>query len=179
MHDAAAYEELPEARRISGRGIEVGHIFFFGDKYAKPLGCQVQGPDGKPVTIQSGSYGVGVSRLVGGIIEASHDDNGIIWPEAVAPFRIGLINLKAGDGETDAACDKLYNLFQAQGNEVLYDDTDNRAGGKFAAMDLIGIPWQVIIGPRGLKQGNAELKNRATGEREDISIDALANRFAN
>jgi prolyl-tRNA synthetase len=179
MHDAAAYEELPEARRINGRGIEVGHIFFFGDKYAAPLGCQVQGPDGKQVTIQSGSYGVGVSRLVGGIIEASHDDNGIIWPEAVAPFRIGLINLKAGDAETDTACDKLYNLLQAQGNEVLYDDTDNRAGGKFAAMDLIGIPWQVIIGPRGLKQGNAELKNRATGERQDISIDALATRFAN
>ena len=179
MHDAAAYEELPEARRISGRGIEVGHIFFFGDKYAKPLGCQVQGPDGKPVTIQSGSYGVGVSRLVGGIIEASHDENGIIWPEAVAPFRIGLINLKTGDAETDAACDKLYDLFESQGNEVLYDDTDNRAGGKFASMDLIGIPWQVIIGPRGLKQGNAELKNRATGERKDISIDALATRFAN
>ncbi len=179
MHDVAAYEGLPEARRVNGRGIEVGHIFFFGDKYAEPLGCQVQGPDGKPVTIQSGSYGVGVSRLVGGIIEASHDDNGIIWPESVAPFRIGLINLKAGDAETDTACDKLYDLFQSQGNEVLYDDTDNRAGGKFAAMDLIGIPWQVIIGPRGLKQGNAELKNRATGEREDISIDALATRFAN
>jgi len=179
MHDAAAYEELPEARRVNGRGIEVGHIFFFGDKYAEPLGCQVQGPDGKPVTIQSGSYGVGVSRLVGGIIEASHDENGIIWPESVAPFRIGLINLKAGDAETDTACDKLYDLFQGQGNEVLYDDTDNRAGGKFAAMDLIGIPWQVIVGPRGLKQGNAELKNRATGEREDISIDTLATRFAN
>lgn len=139
----------------------------------------MQGPDGKPVTIQSGSYGVGVSRLVGGIIEASHDEAGIIWPEAVAPFRIGLINLKSGDAETDAACDKLYGVFQAQGNEVLYDDTDNRAGGKFAAMDLIGIPWQVIIGPRGLKQGNAELKNRATGEREEISIEALATRFAN
>ena len=115
----------------------------------------------------------------GGIIEASHDDNGIIWPEAVAPFRIGLINLKSGDADTDAACDKLYELFEAQGNEVLYDDTDNRAGGKFASMDLIGIPWQVIVGPRGLKQGNAELKNRATGEREDISIEALATRFAN
>jgi prolyl-tRNA synthetase len=179
MHDAAEYEKLPADRRINGRGIEVGHIFFFGDKYAMPLGCQVQGPDGKPVTIQSGSYGVGVSRLVGGIIEASHDENGIIWPEAVAPFRIGLINLKTGDADTDAACDKFYKLFQGQGNEVLYDDTDNRAGGKFATMDLIGVPWQVIVGPRGLKEGKAELKNRATGEREDISIEALTTRFAN
>ena len=179
MHDAGEYEKLPADRRVTGRGIEVGHIFFFGDKYAKPLGCQVQGPDGKPVTIQSGSYGVGVSRLVGGIIEASHDENGIIWPEAVAPFRIGIINLKSGDSETDAACEKLYRLYQEQGNEVLYDDTDNRAGGKFATMDLIGVPWQVIIGPRGLKEGKAELKNRATGERQDISLEALNSRFAN
>ena len=179
MHDAAEYEKLPADRRVNGRGIEVGHIFFFGDKYSKPLGCQVQGPDGKPVTIQSGSYGIGVSRLVGGIIEASHDDAGIIWPEAVAPFRIGLINIKSGDAETDAACNELYRLFQDQGNEVLYDDTDNRAGGKFATMDLIGIPWQVIVGPRGLKEGRAELKNRATGEREDVSIEALKSRFAN
>jgi prolyl-tRNA synthetase len=179
MHDAAEYEKLPSDRRVNGRGIEVGHIFFFGDKYSKPLGCQVQGPDGKPVTIQSGSYGVGVSRLVGGIIEASHDDAGIIWPEAVAPFRIGLINLKSGDAETDAACNELYRLFQQQGNEVLYDDTDNRAGGKFATMDLIGLPWQVIVGPRGLKEGKAELKNRATGEREEVSLEALKSRFAN
>ena len=179
MHDAGEYEKLPADRRVTGRGIEVGHIFFFGDKYAKPLRCQVQGPDGKPVTIQSGSYGVGVSRLVGGIIEASHDENGIIWPEAVAPFRIGIINLKSGDSETDAACEKLYRLYQEQGNEVLYDDTDNRAGGKFATMDLIGVPWQVIIGPRGLKEGKAELKNRATGERQDISLEALNSRFAN
>jgi prolyl-tRNA synthetase len=179
MHDEAEFNKLPEGQRLSGRGIEVGHIFFFGDKYSKPLGCQVQGPDGKPVNIQSGSYGIGVSRLVGGIIEASHDDAGIIWPEAVAPFRLGLINLKAGDEETDKACDELYRLFQAQGNEVLYDDTDNRAGGKFATMDLIGVPWQVIVGPRGLKEGKAEVKNRATGEREDVSLDALKSRFAN
>jgi prolyl-tRNA synthetase len=169
---------LPEGRRVNGRGIEVGHIFFFGDKYSGPLGCQVQGPDGKPVTIQSGSYGIGVSRLVGGIIEASHDDAGIIWPEAVAPFRIGLINLKVGDEATDATCGELYRLLQAQRNEVLYDDTDNRAGGKFAAMDLIGVPWQVIIGPRGIKEGKAEVKNRATGEREEVSIDSLSNRFS-
>jgi prolyl-tRNA synthetase len=179
MHDEAEFNKLPEGQRLSGRGIEVGHIFFFGDKYSKPLGCQVQGPDGKPVNIQSGSYGIGVSRLVGGIIEASHDDAGIIWPEAVAPFRLGLINLKAGDEDTDKACNELYRLFQAQGNDVLYDDTDNRAGGKFATMDLIGVPWQVIIGPRGLKEGKAEVKNRATGEREEVSLDALKSRFAN
>ncbi len=179
MHDSVEYEKLPADRRVNGRGIEVGHIFFFGDKYSKPLGCQVQGADGKPVTIQSGSYGIGVSRLVGGIIEASHDDAGIIWSEAVAPFRIGLINLKSGDEEADKACGELYRLFQSQGNEVLYDDTDNRAGGKFATMDLIGVPWQVIIGPRGLKEGKAEVKNRATGEREDVSLEALKSRFAN
>ena len=178
MHEQSEFEKLPEDRRLTGRGIEVGHIFFFGDKYSKPLGCQVQGPDGKPVALQSGSYGVGVSRLVGAIIEASHDESGIIWPESVAPFRIGLINLKAGDEATDAACNKLYDVFKKQGNTVLYDDTDERAGGKFATMDLIGLPWQVVVGPRGLKEGKAELKNRATGERQDISLSDLENRFA-
>jgi prolyl-tRNA synthetase len=174
MHDAADYESrVPADRRVTGRGIEVGHIFFFGTKYSDPLGCQVQGPDGKMVTLQSGSYGIGVSRLVAGIIEASHDDAGIIWPEAVAPFHVGLINLKAGDADADTACEKLYHALEARGREVLYDDTDDRAGAKFSTMDLIGLPWQVIIGPRGLKDGVAEIKNRKTGVRENVALDKV------
>jgi prolyl-tRNA synthetase len=179
MHDVADYEaRVPAERRVTGRGIEVGHIFFFGTKYSEPLGCEVQGPDGKKVTVQSGSYGIGVSRLVGGIIEASHDEAGIIWPEPVAPFRVGLINLKAGDGETDAVCDRIYRGLEARGVDVLYDDRDERAGAKFGTMDLIGLPWQVIIGPRGLKDGVAEIKNRRTGERHNIALDQIIARFA-
>ena len=177
-HDAAEFDKrVPEAARVSGRGIEVGHIFFFGTKYSEPMGAMVQGPDGKMVPVESGSYGIGVSRLVGGIIEASHDEAGIIWPEAVAPFTLGLINLKAGDAETDAACDQLYKALEARGVEVLYDDRDERPGGKFATMDLIGLPWQVIIGPRGLKDGIAEVKNRKTGARENVALDRVLERF--
>ncbi len=177
-HDAAEFEKrVPEAARVTGRGIEVGHIFFFGTKYSEPMGAMVQGPDGKMVPVESGSYGIGVSRLVGGIIEASHDEAGIIWPEAVAPFTVGLINLKAGDAETDAACDQLYKALAARGVEVLYDDRDERPGGKFATMDLIGLPWQVIIGPRGLKDGIAEVKNRKTGARENVALDRVLERF--
>ncbi len=178
-HDQGEFESrVPEAKRVSGRGIEVGHIFFFGTKYAEPLGCEVQGPDGKKVTIQSGSYGIGVSRLVGGIIEASHDAAGIIWPESVAPFDIGLINIKAGDAETDAACDKFYKALTAKGKEVLYDDRNQPGGAKFATMDLIGLPWQIIIGPRGLKDGVAEVKNRRTGSKENVNLDQVVARFS-
>jgi prolyl-tRNA synthetase len=178
-HDEAEFHgRVPEARRMSGRGIEVGHIFFFGTKYSKPLGAEVQGPDGKKVAVESGSYGIGVSRLVGAIIEASHDDGGIIWPESVAPFRVGLINLKAGDSDSTAACDGLYRQLEAAGVSVLYDDKDAGPGAKFAAMDLIGLPWQVIIGPRGLKEGVAEVKNRKTGARENVPLDAVVRRFA-
>ncbi len=177
-HDQAEFEKrVPESHRLSGRGIEVGHIFFFGDKYSKPLGCEVQGPDGKKITVQSGSYGIGVSRLVGGIIEASHDKDGIIWPESVAPFHVGLINLKVGDAEADAACEKIYKALEARGVDVLYDDRNQPGGAKFAAMDLIGLPWQVIIGPRGLKDGIAEVKNRKTGARENVSLDQIVGRF--
>ena len=177
MHDADEFAKLPGGDQVEGRGIEVGHIFFFGDKYSKPLECLVQGPDGKPVAVQSGSYGIGVSRLVGGIIEASHDENGIIWPESVAPFKVGLINLKAGDEETDAACSKIYTELGNAGIDVLYDDTDNRAGGKFATMDMIGWPWQGIVGPRGLKDGIVEVKNRKTGERENVGLEAAINQM--
>ena len=179
MHDAADYDKrVPADRRMTGRGIEVGHIFFFGDKYSLPLGCEVQGPDGKKVTLQSGSYGIGVSRLVGAIIEASHDEAGIIWPEAVAPYKVGLINIKSGDAEADAASDKIYRALQAKGVEVLYDDRAQPGGAKFATMDLIGLPWQVIIGPRGLKDGIAEVKHRKSGARENVALDKVVEKLA-
>jgi prolyl-tRNA synthetase len=177
-HDQAEFEaRVPEAQRLTGRGIEVGHIFFFGAKYSEPLECFVQGPDGKKVPVQSGSYGIGVSRLVAAIIEASHDDAGIIWPEPVAPFKVGLISLKAGDSPTDEACMKLYKELGGKGVDVLYDDRDDRPGAKFAVMDLIGLPWQVIIGPRGLKDGVAEIKSRKTGERTNVPLDQVVSRF--
>jgi prolyl-tRNA synthetase len=172
-HDVAEFEKrVPEAKRLSGRGIEVGHIFFFGTKYSAPLGCVVTAADGQRVELQSGSYGIGVSRLAAGIIEASHDAAGIIWPAAVAPFHIGLINLKTGDAATDAACDALYAQLQKAGAEVLYDDTDERAGGKFTTMDLIGLPYQLIVGPKGLKDGTVEVKTRAGGARETMTAEA-------
>src|SRR5215212_9357392 len=146
--NAEFFRRVPEDRRLSGRGIEVGHIFFFGTKYSKPLGCYVQGPDGQPIAVESGSYGIGVSRLVGAIIEASHDDAGIIWPDAVAPFAVGLINLKPGDEATDEVAEGLDMRLERAGVSVLYDDIDQRAGAKFASMDLIGLPWQLIVGPR-------------------------------
>ena len=172
-HDAARFEaEVPEKRRVSARGIEVGHIFYFGTKYSEPMGARVQGADGQMVTLQMGSYGVGVSRLAGAIIEASHDDSGIIWPVPVAPFEAGLINLKAGDAGTDSACADIYGKLQNAGIEVLMDDTSERPGGKFATMDLIGLPYQLIVGPKGLKNGEAELKDRRTGERDTLPLEA-------
>ncbi len=178
MHDAARFEsEVPEDRRVSARGIEVGHIFFFGDKYSKPLGAFVSTPDGEDVPVQMGSYGIGVSRLVGAIIEASHDDKGIIWPESVAPFKVGLVNLRAGDDACDAACGDMYAKLNGAGVEVLYDDREERAGAKFADMDLIGLPWQLIAGPRGLKEGKVELKNRRSGETKELTVDAALTRL--
>jgi prolyl-tRNA synthetase len=179
VHDQARFErEVPEDRRVVARGIEVGQIFYFGNKYSVPMKAVVAGPDGKEVPVEGGSYGIGVSRLVGAIIEASHDGAGIIWPEPVAPFHFSLINLKKGDTKTDAACEALYAKLSAAGKDVLYDDTDDRPGAKFATHDLIGIPWQIIVGPRGLEKDVVELKNRATGERQDLSVTAALARFA-
>jgi len=174
MHDAARFEsEVPEERRIQARGIEVGHIFYFGEKYSVPMGAVVQTPDGGEKLVQMGSYGIGISRLVGAIIEASHDEGGIVWPRAVAPFEVGLVNLKAGDEATDAACEKLYAEMTEAGIDVLYDDRDERAGAKFSEMDLIGLPLQVVVGPRGLKTGIAELKDRKTGEKREVALDSV------
>ena len=173
-HDAAAFGKIPEAKRLSARGIEVGHIFYFGTKYSAPMKATVAAPNGGNVPVHMGSYGIGVSRLVGGIIEASHDEAGIVWPEPVAPFKVALLNLKQGDGATDGACEKLYGELSARGIDVLYDDSDERAGAKFAAADLIGLPWQLLVGPKGLAEGKVELKRRAGGAREMLSpADAL------
>ncbi|TNE41837.1 MAG: proline--tRNA ligase [Alphaproteobacteria bacterium] len=180
IHDVDRFDaEVPKDKQMTARGIEVGHIFFFGTKYSEPMKAVVAGPDGQnAVPVQMGSYGIGVSRLVGGIIEASHDENGIIWPMSVAPYHVGLVNLKSGDADTDAACEKLYKELEAAGVEVLYDDTDDRAGAKFSNMDLIGLPFQLVIGPRGLKEGIAEVKNRATGARENIDLSEVVAKLA-
>jgi prolyl-tRNA synthetase len=172
VHEAARYErETAVDDRLETRGIEVGQVFYFGDKYSKPMKAMIAGPDGVERPAQMGSYGVGVSRLLGAIIEASHDDKGIIWPDAVAPFGVGIINLKPGDGAVDAACAKAHDALQAAGKEPLLDDTDDRAGAKFATADLIGLPWQLVIGPKGLAEGMVELKRRATGERQTLPLD--------
>ncbi len=176
IHDGGRFEkEVPQDKRVSARGIEVGHIFYFGTKYSEAMGARVQGPDGAIVTPQMGSYGVGVSRLVGAIIEASHDDSGIIWPVPVAPFEVGLVNLRAGDAATDAAAADLYAKLKAAGIEVLYDDTDERAGAKFSTMDLIGLPYQLIVGPKGAKNGEVEIKCRADGSRDTAATEAGLN----
>ncbi|WP_293906967.1 proline--tRNA ligase [Phenylobacterium sp.] len=172
MHDAARFEAMPEDKRMTARGIEVGHIFYFGDKYSKPMKALVTGPDGKDTPVQMGSYGVGVSRLVAAIIEASHDDSGIIWPASVAPFGAAVLNLRAGDAACDAASETAYATLTAAGLDPLYDDRDDRPGAKFAAADLVGIPWQLIVGPKGLAEGVVELKARGSGERQTLPLDA-------
>jgi prolyl-tRNA synthetase len=178
MHDEAAFNAVPEADRLSARGIEVGHIFYFGEKYSKPMKANVAGPDGQNAPVHMGSYGVGVSRLLGAIIEASHDENGIIWPDAVAPYDYGIVNLKSGDPVCDAACERAYKAITAAGKSVLYDDRDERAGAKFATMDLIGIPRQIVVGPKSIAEGNVEVKVRATGERSVASLDAVLGELA-
>ena len=176
-HDEALFNAIPEARRKSARGIEVGQIFYFGTKYSDPMGATVVTPDGSRVPVHMGSHGIGVSRLLGAIIEASHDDKGIIWPEGVTPFHCGIVNLKQGDAETDAACEGLYKALKLIGLDPLYDDRDERAGAKFATMDLIGLPWRITVGPRGLKNGLVELTSRRTGVSEEMTAEAAVARI--
>jgi prolyl-tRNA synthetase len=173
-HDAQAFGQLAPERRREGRGIEVGHIFYFGTKYSKPLNAAVAGQDGKPLFPEMGSYGIGVSRLVGGVIEASHDEAGIIWPDSIAPFPAAILNLKVGDAACDRLCEQLYAALP----NALYDDRADRAGAKFADADLMGHPWQIVVGPRGAAAGTVELKRRATGERAEISAESALARFA-
>jgi prolyl-tRNA synthetase len=176
-HDRAAFEALPEPERISARGIEVGHIFHFGTKYSLPMKAVVNGPDGREHSVHMGSYGIGPSRLVAALIEANHDEAGVIWPEAVAPFRVGLINLKVGDALCDGACAQIHACLEKAGVDVLYDDREERPGAKFATMDLIGIPHHLIVGPKSLADGKVELKVRRSGEREFIGVAAAIEKF--
>jgi prolyl-tRNA synthetase len=176
VHDAAAAAAYGDAI-VGRRGIEVGQIFYFGDKYSKPMGAVVAGPDGAPAALEMGSYGIGVSRLVGALIEANHDDAGIVWPQTVAPFRVGLVNLRAQDARCRAAADDLYGKLDQAGVEVLYDDRYESPGTKFAAMDLVGLPEQLILGPRGLGQGTIEVKDRRSGARRDETVEAVLNRL--
>lgn len=177
MHDEQSYEALPQEARVSARGIEVGHIFYFGTKYSAAMGATVAGPDGKDVHVHMGSYGIGPTRLIAALIEANHDEGGIIWPDAVAPFNVSLINLKVGDAGTDGVCAELKAGLEAAGLDVLLDDRDDRPGAKFAVHDLIGSPWQVIVGPKGLAEGKVELKRRRTGERESLTPAAALARL--
>jgi prolyl-tRNA synthetase len=177
-HDPAAFDAIPAADRVQARGIEVGHIFYFGTKYSEPMKALVAGPDGAERAVHMGSYGIGPSRLVAAIIEACHDEAGIQWPEPVAPFRAIVLNLKQGDGATDAASEHLYRALTARGLDVLYHDLDERPGSKFATADLIGIPWQILVGPKGLAAGKIELKRRADGVREQLAPDAAIDRLA-
>ena len=172
MHDADEFAKIPKDKQLSARGIEVGHIFYFGDKYSGPMKAQVMDSTGKPQTIMMGSYGIGVSRLVGGIIEASHDENGIIWPKSVTPFGAGVLNLKPGHEEADKVSESIYNSLLEAGVDPLLDDEKGSIGVKFSRMDLIGLPYQIAIGPRGLKDGLVEVKDRATGEKQDMSPEA-------
>jgi len=173
MHDAARFKkEVPEAKRMTARGIEVGHIFYFGDKYSKPMKAVVAGPDGVERPVQMGSYGVGVTRLMGAIIEASHDEAGIIWPDSVAPFDVAVVNLRVGEAAVDQAAEAAYRGLQSAGKETLLDDRDERPGAKFASLDLVGLPWQLIVGPKGVADGVVEIKRRATGERQTLPLEA-------
>jgi prolyl-tRNA synthetase len=178
-HDAAKWETVPADKQRTGRGIEVGHIFYFGDKYSAAMGLKVSGRDGTPVTPMMGSYGVGVSRLVGAIIEASHDEAGIIWPESVAPWPIGLVNMRHDDAACVAAADELYARLQQFGDVTLYDDREERGGVKLGSMDLIGLPWQFIIGPKSIAEGMIEAKHRRTGQRDLVSMDKALDLISN
>ena len=176
-HDEAVYAQVPEARRKTSRGIEVGQIFYFGTKYSEPMGATVQDGDGNKVPVHMGSHGIGVSRLVGAIIEANHDEAGIIWPEGVTPFHVGIVNLRQGDAATDGACERLYGALKQAGFDPLYDDREERAGAKFATMDLIGLPWRITVGPRGLEKGVVELTSRRTGESEELTPELAVARL--
>jgi prolyl-tRNA synthetase len=177
-HDAAVFARIPEGHAKVGRGIEVGQIFYFSTKYSEPLRALVVNDKGERVPVHMGSHGIGVSRLLGAIIEASHDERGIIWPEGVTPFPVGIVNLKQGDAATDAACGEIYQMLTARGLEPLYDDREERAGAKFATMDLIGLPWRITVGPRGLAGGKVELTERRSGQSEEMSAQAAVERVA-
>ncbi|MBV8889950.1 MAG: proline--tRNA ligase [Alphaproteobacteria bacterium] len=176
VHDPAAAARYGD-KIVSRRGIEVGQVFYFGTKYSAPMGAMVSLADGSTAPLEMGSYGIGVSRLVGALIEANHDDAGIIWPQSVAPFRLGLINLRPADPRCRTAADELYAKLRDRRVEVLYDDRDESPGAKFATADLIGLPDQIVIGPRGVAAGTVESKNRRSGDRRDETVESALARL--
>ena len=178
-HEKELFDLIPKSNQKTSRGIEVGQIFYFGTKYSDAMNAKVQNAKGENISVHMGSHGIGVSRLVGAIIEANHDDKGIIWPEGVTPFHCGLINLRQGDPETNLVCERIYKELTALGLEVLYDDREERAGGKFATMDLLGLPWRVTVGPRGIKEGTVELTCRRSGQNEHVPLEMISKRLAN
>jgi len=165
-HDAAAFAKVPVEKQVSARGIEVGQVFYFGTKYSEPMKAVVTGHDGVERPVHMGSYGIGPSRLVAALIEVFHDEAGIKWPDAVAPFTVAILNLKQGGSDTDRASEELYRALAQRGIDALYHDLDERPGSKFATADLIGVPWQILVGPRSLAEGKVELKRRFDGSRE-------------
>jgi prolyl-tRNA synthetase len=165
-----------EKELVISKGIEVGHVFYFGTKYSKSMNAFVLDEKGEKIFPEMGSYGIGVSRLVAAIIEASHDDRGIVWPEAVAPFDLTLLNLNVKNSTCGDAAAGIYEALSSK-KEVLYDDRDITVGEKLADADLLGIPHQIIIGPRKAAVGTVELKNRKTGEVSDMSVDEVIGRF--
>jgi prolyl-tRNA synthetase len=177
MHDAARFAaETPPERRLEARGIEVGHIFYFGSKYSKPMNAVITGPDGKDSPAEMGSYGIGVSRLVGAIIEANHDERGVVWPPAVAPFSAAVVSLRSDDAQVSAACETAYTQLLTAGVDALYDDTGERPGAKLSTLELIGVPQAIVVGPKGVKSGVVELKDRRTGATEELTLEAALNK---
>ncbi|MCZ2204296.1 proline--tRNA ligase [Bartonella sp. A05] len=177
MHNEEEWSNVSESARVSARGIEVGHIFHFGTKYSAPMGAKVMGQDGKEHLVSMGSYGIGPSRLVAAAIEAFHDEHGIIWPKPMAPFDVVIINMKPDDKRCNHICEALYQGLINAGFDPLLDDRNERPGVKFATMDLIGLPTQMIVGPRSVAQNEVEIKDRKTGNKEVLTVEAAMNRF--
>ena len=174
LHDEKNCPISKEQLKIS-KGIEVGHIFYFGTKYSEKLSAFVQNNKGKKTAVHMGSYGIGISRLVGAIIEAFHDDKGIKWPISVAPFHVSLINLMIDDKACAKMANIMYEKISNSKLDVLYDDRDCSIGKKLSDNDLIGIPYQVIIGKRDLKDNIVQLKNRLNNETKKISPEEALN----
>ncbi len=172
-HDKKYFEKSVDAKnRKHSKGIEIGHIFYFGTKYSEKLNSVFLDSKGKTNHIFSGSYGIGVSRLVAAIIESSHDDKGIIWPKEVSPFELGLINVRKGDNISTDFCEKFYTLFNKKYN-IIYEDRDIRLGQTLNTFDLIGIPLQLIIGEKNIINNNVEVKDRKSGKVDLVSKEQL------
>jgi len=168
---------LPEELRARSKGIEIGHVFYFGTKYSQPLGATVMGPEGDQVPVYMGSYGIGVTRLLATLIEVFHDEKGMVWPASVSPFDVSLLNLKMADDAAGVMADRFYQEAGQAGYDVLYDDRLASPGFKLKDADLVGMPYQVIVGEKALREGLFELKERHTGHQEYLSLEACLNKL--